>query len=65
MTSEANVHRAGGGGLLGVSRNAAYVAVRTGEIPSIRIGRRVVVPKVAIERLLDREGDPTDERRLK
>lgn len=39
--------------LLGLSRNGAYVAVRNGEIPSIRIGRRVVVPKLAIERLLD------------
>jgi excisionase family DNA binding protein len=41
---------------LGVSRNAAYVAVRNGEIPSIRIGRRLVVPKAAVERMLEGAG---------
>jgi excisionase family DNA binding protein len=39
--------------LLGVSRNAAYEAVAVGQIPSIRIGRRLLVPRVALERLLD------------
>jgi excisionase family DNA binding protein len=38
--------------LLGISRAFAYEAVRRGEIPSIRIGRRVLVPKVALERLV-------------
>ena len=37
---------------LGISRNACYVAVRNKVIPSLRIGRRVVVPKVVLERLL-------------
>jgi excisionase family DNA binding protein len=32
-------------GLLGISKDLAYELVRTGEIPSIRFGRRVVVPK--------------------
>jgi excisionase family DNA binding protein len=39
--------------LLGVSRMSAYTAVRAGEIPSIRIGRRVLVPRLALERLLN------------
>lgn len=30
--------------LLGIGRTAAYDAVRRGEIPSLRIGRRVLVP---------------------
>jgi excisionase family DNA binding protein len=29
---------------LGLSRGATYNGVQTGEIPSIRIGRRIVVP---------------------
>lgn len=38
--------------LLGISRNSAYEAVRRGEIPVIRIGRRCLVPRVAFEELL-------------
>jgi excisionase family DNA binding protein len=38
--------------LLGVSRMTAYAAVRAGVIPSIRIGRRVLVPLAALDRLL-------------
>jgi excisionase family DNA binding protein len=38
---------------LGISRAFAYEAVRRGEIPSIRIGRRVLVPRAPLERLLD------------
>lgn len=39
--------------VLGLSRAFAYEAVNRGEIPSIRIGRRILVPKVALERLLN------------
>lgn len=42
-------------GLLGISRAFAYEAVRRGEIPSIRIGRRVLVPRVALDRLVSGE----------
>jgi excisionase family DNA binding protein len=38
--------------LLGVSRMTAYTAVREGTIPSIRIGRRVLIPRAALYRLL-------------
>ena len=38
--------------LIGISRAFAYEAVRRGEIPSIRIGRRVLVPRAALDRLL-------------
>ena len=37
---------------LGVSRNKAYEACRDGEIPVIRIGRRMLVPRAALERML-------------
>jgi excisionase family DNA binding protein len=39
--------------LLGVSRMSAYSAVRDGTIPSLRIGRRVLVPRAGLERLLE------------
>ncbi len=41
--------------LLGISRSLAYEAVAAGKLPSIRIGRRVLVPRAALERLLDGE----------
>ena len=39
--------------LLGIGRSSAYTAVHTGEIPSIRIGRRLLVPVSGLKRLLD------------
>ena len=38
--------------LLGISRASAYRAVGRGEIPSIRIGARLLVPRIRLERLL-------------
>jgi excisionase family DNA binding protein len=38
--------------LLGISRSSAYLYVRRGEIPSLVLGRRVVVPRNAVDRLL-------------
>ena len=38
---------------LGLSRGAMYEAVRTGQIPSIRIGRRILIPCAALDRLLE------------
>jgi excisionase family DNA binding protein len=37
---------------LGISRPTAYEAVKTGSIPSIKIGRRILVPLAALERML-------------
>ena len=31
--------------LLGISRSSAYECVRRGEIPSLTLGRRVVIPR--------------------
>jgi excisionase family DNA binding protein len=47
------------GRLLGLGRNAAYAAAKRGDIPTIRIGRRLVVPKAAFHRTFElmRSGD--------
>lgn len=39
--------------LLRIGRSAAYEAVRRGEIPALRLGRRLRVPRRALEELLD------------
>ena len=44
--------------LLGIGRNTAYEAVRRREIPTIKIGRRLLVPRAALERMLAGEGSP-------
>ena len=38
---------------LGLSRNGAYEAAARGEIPTLRIGRLLKVPKVAFDRMLE------------
>jgi len=37
---------------LGIGRNSAYEAVKRGDIHSIRIGRRILVPTKALDNLL-------------
>jgi excisionase family DNA binding protein len=44
------------GRLAGLSRVSAYNMVRQGVIPSIRFGRRLVVPKKALMDLLNGSG---------
>ncbi len=39
--------------LLGLSRGLMYEAVRSGQIPSIRIGRRILIPRALLERMLE------------
>ncbi len=41
--------------ILRISRNGAYEAVKRGEIPSIRIGRRILIPRAALEMMLKGE----------
>lgn len=38
---------------LGLSRPSAYQAVKRGELPVIRIGRRILVPVAALEKMLE------------
>lgn len=37
---------------LGISRSFAYEAVQRDDIPSMRIGRRILIPKAALERFV-------------
>lgn len=43
---------------LGIGRNAAYEAAKSGQLPSIRIGKRILVPRAALQRMLDEAGSP-------
>ena len=44
----------------GLSKNASYAAAHRGEIPAIRIGRRIVVPVAAMERMLESAWPPKE-----
>lgn len=39
--------------ILGIGRNTAYEVCRNGEIPTIKIGGRILIPRSAIDELLD------------
>jgi len=40
--------------VLGVGRNFCYELAKTGQLPTIRLGsRRLVVPRIALERMLE------------
>jgi excisionase family DNA binding protein len=41
---------------LGVSRHGVYEGLRNGSIPSIRLGKRFVIPRSAIDRWLQTAG---------
>ncbi len=41
--------------VLGISRAFAYLLVARNELPSLKLGRRVVIPRRALDRLLDVE----------
>ena len=43
--------------ILGVGRNTVYEALRRNELPSVRVGGRVVIPKAALDRLV-KDGQP-------
>lgn len=38
--------------ILGIGRNTVYVAVRRGEIPALRIGKRIVIPRGQLREML-------------
>jgi excisionase family DNA binding protein len=40
---------------LGISRNSAYDAIRAGELQALRIGKRLLVPRAVLDRLLGGE----------
>ncbi|RWM08945.1 MAG: DNA-binding protein [Mesorhizobium sp.] len=45
------------GAKLGLGRNASYEAAARGDIPTIRIGKLIKVPKAAFERMLAKSGE--------
>ena len=42
--------------ILGIGRNSAYELVAQGRIPSLRLGKRLVIPRMALERMLEEAG---------
>ena len=38
--------------ILGIGRNGAYAAIKRGDIPSIKIGRRILVPTASVRAML-------------
>ncbi|MGM0561048.1 MAG: helix-turn-helix domain-containing protein [Pseudomonadota bacterium] len=41
--------------VMGIGKTAAYEAARTGQIPTIKVGGRILVPKAALHRMLQGE----------
>ena len=48
-------------GMLRISRGLAYEMVRSGRLPSIRLGRRLLVPRSALESMLGNPDKPRSE----
>ena len=44
--------------VLGISRASAYELVKTGELPSVKLGGRIIVPIRLLERMLNGEELP-------
>ena len=48
--------------MLTLSRHSVYEGIRTGQLPAIRIGRRLLIPRAALERMLGgKRRDGTDD----
>lgn len=39
--------------MLGIHKNTAYKAVEEGRLPSVRFGKRILIPLAKLEELLD------------
>ena len=42
--------------MLGISRNFAYQLVKEGKLSSIRFGKRILIPRVALAKMLEKVG---------
>ena len=49
---------------LGVGKELIYRAINRGELRAVRLGGRVMVPRIELERLLGMETAPRPERRV-
>jgi excisionase family DNA binding protein len=45
------------GEILGISRALAYEMARQGKLPTLRFGKRIVVPRKAVENMLEKAAD--------
>jgi excisionase family DNA binding protein len=65
MTAESKLERATltieeAAVVLGIGRSAAYAAAQSGELPTVRIGRRLLVPKPALDQMLSSGAAPRE-----
>lgn len=44
--------------ILGLSKNSTYHACLTGDIPHLRIGHRILIPRIALEKMLAEASKP-------
>ncbi|MFI5041707.1 MAG: helix-turn-helix domain-containing protein [Acidimicrobiales bacterium] len=44
--------------VVGISRTLAYELVARGELPHLRLGRRIVIPRSALEALVSQGNEP-------
>ena len=47
--------------LLGLGKNLCYEAIQRGEIPSIKVGGRILVPVAALDKMLGDEKKAADD----
>jgi excisionase family DNA binding protein len=59
MTDRLTYTVAEAGQLLGIGRGSAYQAARAGELPIVKVGRRLLVPRAALMSLLNAD-EPAD-----
>ena len=43
--------------MLGISRNFAYGLVKQKQLPVLKFGKRLLIPRVALEKMLERGGE--------
>lgn len=43
-------------GVLGIGKDLAYSLVRTGQLRTVPLGRRIIVPRHTVDELLSRQG---------
>ena len=46
---------------LGIGRNQAYAAVQLGHIPAVRFGRRWLIPRAVLDRILSGQAAPVSQ----
>ena len=46
--------------MTGISRNLGYQLAQSGRIPTIRLGKRLVISKVAFQRMMEEGFDPSN-----